>query len=90
MPIAWKILFLPKNFPKTHALRNYVFGHNKTHSALVLDYGSVLNHHESFNVQAGAEFPGSDYVNFLVRTGFVCANSNTPKVYSMHAYTIIS
>ena len=70
MPEIWKTLFLPKNFPKTQALRNYVFGHNETHMALALDYGSVLNHHESPNVKAGEEFAGSGGVDFYVRICF--------------------
>ena len=79
MPIAWKTLFLPANFPKTQVLRNYVFGHNETHKALVVDYGSVYNHHESANVRA-VDFPPGTGINFQVRTAFVCANRNVPKI----------
>ena len=71
----WMTLFLPHNFPKSQFLRNYVFGHNDTHMALVLDYGSILNHHENANVQA-AEFAQSNNIHFRVRVGFVCANRN--------------
>ena len=57
-------------------VRNYVFGHNQTHMALALDYGSVLNHHEDANVQAChfAEFPPGNDVQFQVCLGFVCGN----------------
>ena len=65
-----KTLFLPNNFPPYEFVHNYVFGYNKTHMALVLDYGSLLNHHESANVKAGEEVPGSNKVNFQVRMGF--------------------
>ena len=72
-------LFLPNNFPKSEAVHNYMFGHNKTHSALVLDYGSVLNHHESPNTKAkkvNKKPPKTqnDNVHFQVRKDFPCAN----------------
>ena len=79
MPRAWKTLYLPDNLPKTQALRNYVFGHNETHMGLVLDYGSLFNHHESANVRAVGFAPTTD-VHFQVRTGFVCANRNALKI----------
>ena len=84
---TWKTLFLPENFPKCH-VRNYVFGHNHTHMAFVLDYGSVLNHHESANVKAVVDIhrPASDNVHFQVRRGFVCANHNALKITCMHAH----
>ena len=54
--------------PRNEVLRNYVFGHNETHMALALDYGSVLNHHESANVQAEhfSEVPPGNDVVFRV------------------------
>merc|ERR1719174_2768806 len=61
VPVSWKTLFLPNNFPNNQVLYNYVFCHNETHMALVLDYGSVLNHHESANVE---EVPVSNNVEF--------------------------
>ena len=71
VPVSSKTLFLPKNFPSSQVLRNYVFGHNETHLGLVLDYGSLFNHHESANVKAGEEVPGSDNnVHFQVSMGF--------------------
>ena len=81
LPGTWKTLFLPANFPKNQALRNYVFGHNETHMALVLDYGSVLNHHESANVKAVhfAEVPPGNDVHFRVCMGFACGNRNVLK-----------
>ena len=79
MPAAWKTLFLPKNFPKSQDLCNYLFGHNDTHAALVLDYGSIFNHHEDANVHA--------VTTSRVRMGFVCGNCTVPKMCSMHACT---
>ena len=74
--VTWKTLFLPKPFPENHVLNNYLFGYNETHLGLVLDHGSVLNHHESPNVKA----VGSDSVHYLfqVRMGSQCANRNVP------------
>ena len=83
LPATWKTLYLPENFPKGQPLRNYVFGHNTTHMALVLDYGSVFNHHDSPNVQA-VRFPQSNNVLFQVRMVFVCANRNVLNI-CMHA-----
>ena len=61
----WKTLLLPINFPPYEFVHNYVFGYNKTHIALVLDYGSLLNHHESANVKPVTD-PGSDEDYFQV------------------------
>ena len=46
------ILFLPRNIQGLQTLRFYVFGHNQTHMVLDLDYGSMMNHHESANAEA--------------------------------------
>ena len=88
LPATWKTLFLPENFPSEHIIRNYVFGHNDTHVALALDYGSLFNHHERANVQA-VDFPLlNDNVYFEVRRGFVYTNRNVLNVcVRMHAYT---
>ena len=86
MPISWKTLFLPKNFPSDQAIRNYVFGSNNTHMGLVLDYGSLLNHHESRNMKAGKAFPGSNKFHFQVRTGFEYFNRNAVKICGTHAH----
>ena len=47
-------IFLPRNIPglRLQPLACYVFQHNNTHSVLDLDYGSILNHHEKYNVQS--------------------------------------
>ena len=87
MPVSWKTLFLPKNFPKNQVLYNYVFGYNETHMGLVLDYGSLFNHHESANAKAGEKVAGSNNVQFLVCMGFQCANRNVLKICCMHACT---
>ena len=73
---------MPTNFPKRQALRNYVFGHNETHMALVLDYGSVLNHHENANVEA-VQFPQLHNVNFQVNMFFMYANLNIVRLSNM-------
>ena len=77
LPVSWKTLFLPKSFTTSQVLENYAFGYNETHVGLVLDYGSVLNHHESANVEAVYQL-GSSYPNyhFRVRMGCLCANRN--------------
>ena len=72
-------LFLPNNFPKAEAIHNYVFGHNKTHTAVVLDYGSLMNHHESANTKAkrvNNPLPQTqkENVHFQVRTGLPSGN----------------
>ena len=76
-------LFLPYNFPKSEAISNYVFGHNKTHRALVLDYGSLINHRESANTKAGriVEHPviGLNDLVFVVRRGCQYVNPNVLK-----------
>ena len=56
----WKTLYLPKNFPNRQSLKNYVFAYNKTHMALILDYGSVCNHHKSANVEAVYKLASKD------------------------------
>ena len=61
-------LFLPKNFPRSEPVLNYVVGHNETHMALPLDYVSLLNHHESANTRACAK--GFDDMYFEVRMCF--------------------
>ena len=66
IPVTWKTLLLPTNFPKSQALRNYVFNHNETHMALVIDYGSIMNHHEKANVEA-VKFARSYDGHFQVR-----------------------
>ena len=76
---SWMTLFLPNNFPKSEAIHNYIFGHNKTHRALVLDYGSLMNHRESANTKAisANETPPktqNENIHFQVRAGFPCGN----------------
>ena len=61
-------LFLPNNFPLCQTLRCYVFGHNETHMALDLDYGSIINHHESANAKA----EGVNNMYYWVRAISIC------------------
>ena len=70
VPVTTRTLFLPDNIPKNQILYNYVFGYNETHMGLFLDYGSLLNHHESANTKAGVKVRGSNNVYFQVRMGF--------------------
>ena len=84
--MSWKTLYLPRNFPTSQVLCNYAFGYNETHVGLVLDYGSVLNHHESANVEVGEEHPGGG-VHFYVRMGVQCGNRNAPKICSRDTNT---
>ena len=79
-------LFLPENLPKSQPVRNYVFGHNETHMALALDYGSLINHHESANARAG-NIIGFNELDFQVGMGFQCANHHVLKnAACMHAH----
>jgi len=48
---TWITLFLPRSFPQRQILQWYVFNHNKTHMALDLDYGSIINHYEHANAR---------------------------------------
>ena len=80
-------LFLPANSIYGQAAWNYVFGHNETHKALALDYGSVMNHHDSANTRA-IHFPGfKKGIHFQVRRGFQYANRNVLEIGSMNACT---
>ena len=82
-------MFLPSNFPTSQVLRNYVFGYNDTHTALAVDYASVMNHHDSANVQAVrfVKFPPGNDLQFQVCMDFVCGNRNVLKnAVCMHAH----
>ena len=89
VPVSTRTLFLPRNIPGNEILYNYIFAYNDTHMGLVLDYGSVLNHHESANVQAvrRPEFQLWNNVNFRVRMGFVCGHRSVSKDACMHTTT---
>ena len=60
---TWITLFLPKNLPDDLSFRHYRFGYNETHTAVPLNYGSILNHHESANTRL-------TNMNFYVRGVF--------------------
>ena len=78
-------LYLPYNVPRSQVVCNYIFHHNTTHSGLVIDYGSLLNHHESANVKSESiEEESGPNIHFQVRRGFQCVNRNVLKI-SMHA-----
>ena len=72
---SWMTLFLPKTFPKSEAVDNYLFFHNVTHSALVLDYGSIMNHHESANTQA-IRYMDDENLHFQVRMEISCESAH--------------
>ena len=77
---TWKTLYLPYNMPRTQVICNYIFGHNETHTALVIDYGSLCNHHDSPNAKAVTVHEPVPNTHFQVRTGFECANRNVLKI----------
>ena len=78
---SWMTLLLPRNIPPRQSPRCYVFAHNKTHSALDLDYGSIINHHESANARA----TGVDNMHYRVRGNSMC-DRNVQKLCSIHKY----
>ena len=84
MPVSWKTLFLPKNFPIDQVFSNYILDDNETHTGLVLDYGSLFNHHESANAKAEEqeEVPGSSNFHVQVRMGFQYAKACTHNTYT--------
>ena len=82
---SWKTLYLPYNLPRSQVVRNYVFAHNQTHMALVIDYGSLLNHHKDANVKTFGILGSHPKLHFQVRRGVQCANCNVLKI-SMHAH----
>ena len=72
-------LFLPNNFSPL-SIGYYIFAYNATHVAMPLDYGSLLNHHESTNAEAVGVSGCVSNVYFRVRRGFLFANHNVSKV----------
>ena len=61
-------LVLPGTIPGLQTPLYYSFGHNRTHIVLDLDYGSIINHHESAN----AEAMRVDNMYYAVRGFFMC------------------
>ena len=89
MPVSWKTLFLPQNFPKDQVFSNYIVGESETHLSLVLDYASLFNHHESANAKAEAEkVPGLKNIHVQVRVGFqyakACTHNHIHREYTKH------
>ena len=80
---SWTTLFLPNNFPRQQTARCYVFNHNKTHMALDLDYGSIINHHESANARAIGRYKDMHYRVCL----FSICGSQCQKLCSMRTCT---
>ena len=62
---SWETVFLPNNFPQGVSVWYYVFAYNETHMAVPLDYGSLLNHHESANTRVW--FGLNNNLHFQVR-----------------------
>ena len=48
---TWVTLFLSRSVSKDLIFRHYNFAFNVTHAAVPLNYGSILNHHESANMR---------------------------------------
>ena len=75
---SWMTMFLPRNIVQFQDVHNYAFEYNETHLALGLDYGSIINHHESANTKAMR-------TSFKVRMTFQCANQNI-EIYAACMY----
>ena len=78
-------LYLPYNLPWGQTTQCYIFGHNETHTALDLDYGSIINHHESANARV---IGVNNDMYYRVR-GFSMCESQCLKTMQhtyMHAY----
>ena len=54
--------------PSNQVVYNYIFNHNKTHKTLVIDYGSLCNHHDSPNTKAIKDSGSKLNLHFQVRT----------------------
>ena len=76
---TWMTLFLPQTIPNDLIFRHYCFGFNNTHSAIPLNYGSLLNHHESANTRFAN-------MNIHVRAGLQGADCNVLKHIHMHSF----
>ena len=61
---------MPKGLLGTSILWYYVFGHNETHAALSISYGSLLNNHESANLAYASVQHDKTKTGFKVRDGF--------------------
>ena len=86
---SWMTLLLPQSFPQHEMLRCYVFGRSKTDMALDLDYGSIINHHESANAVAAAvksaDARAGGYMHYRV-CGLSMFKLQCKKKLCMHAY----
>ena len=71
-------LFVPNSLPEGLSIWFYSFGYNRTHGAIPLDYGSLLNHHKSANTHAVPDL--NNNMHFQVRGFFQCANHNSLKI----------
>ena len=82
-------LFLPDNFPEGRSISHYSFDYNETHMAMPLDYGSLMNHHESFN--AYDRFDVNNNMHLKVREVFFpmceCKRVFTCTPFRMSAFT---
>ena len=80
------ILFLPRNIPGLQTLQCYTFRKNQTHMVLDLDYGSMINHHESANAEAIRVINMYYRVRGFLMCELQCSKAN---VAYIHAYTCI-
>ena len=67
---SWMTLYLPINIPMEEDAWDYAFAINETHKALALDYGSVINHHDSANTRPIHFSDFENDIHFQVRRGF--------------------
>ena len=81
---SWRTLILPKTLP-TSSPWYYSFGYNETHTSLSLSYGSLVNNHESPNLQYASAEDDVTKTGFVVRGDFQCGNRNVLNI-SLHAY----
>ena len=76
-------LSLPGGNPGLQTLRCYAFAHNKTHMGVDLDYGSIINHHESANTEA----IGIKKMYYRVREFLMCESQCSKPMQHTHMHT---
>ena len=67
---SWRTLLLPKTLPDNSVLWYYFFRHNETHISLPLGYGSLVNQHDSPNIDYGSVDTAATKTGFVVRGSF--------------------
>ena len=82
---SWRTLILPMTLPRKSFLWYYSFGHNETHFSLSQSYGSLINTHESPNVEYASPEADATKTGFVVRDDFQRRNGNILNI-RMHTY----